>query len=87
MKERTCNKCGRVAFAVTYEAAQAEVDSFNAMYDELTEGEKQRWYGGHGATIKNYERCLGCGNSWKDFRDAVDGDCPDGCTMSPIIVE
>jgi len=87
MNERTCNKCGWVHFGVTYEFAQNEVDSFNAMYDELTESEKQRYYGGHGASIKNYENCLFCGNSWKDFRDAKDDDCPDGVTMGPIIFD
>lgn len=85
--ERTCNKCGWVHFGVTYEFAQNEVNSFNAMYDELTVAEQQRYYGGHGGSIKNYENCFFCGNSWKDFRDAVEGDCPYGVTMQPIIVE
>lgn len=87
INERICNKCGWVHFGMTYEQAQGEVDGFNRMYEELTEGEKQRYYGGHGATVASYEHCFRCGNSWQDFSEAKEDDCPVGVTIQPIIVE
>ncbi len=86
-KERTCNKCGWVAFGVTSEYAEAEVKRFNEMYDELTAGEKERYYGSRGASMASYEKCNRCGNNYKDFRESKEDDCPVGCTLGPIIVD
>jgi len=32
-----------------------------------------------------YEKCTGCGNTYKDFRPAKDADAPRGCTINPIL--
>lgn len=85
--ERKCNKCGWIHFGVTYEDAMGEVNRFNDMYDELTEGEKERYYGHKRATIENYEHCFCCGNSWQDFSKAKEDDCPVGVTTQPIIFD
>lgn len=39
------------------------------------------------SSIRRHERCFRCGNSYRDFRPSVAGDCPDGCTIQPIIEE
>jgi len=84
-KERTCNKCGWVAFGVTHEDAENEINRFNEMFEDLTASEKERYYGNRKASIDSYNKCRLCGNSHKDFRDAVDYDSPIGVTLSPIL--
>ncbi len=87
MDERTCNKCGRVAFGVTTEFAEDEIKKFNEMYDNLTAGEKERYYGSRGASMKTYETCYSCGNNHTNFRKSKENDCPNGATLSPIIFD
>lgn len=84
---RTCNKCGWVHFAVTRGAAEAEVELFNSYYATLTPEKQQDYYGGKTSSIKNYEHCFFCSNIFTNFRVFKPGDCPDGCTISPIIEE
>lgn len=83
---RTCLKCGTVYFGVTREFAKDEVERFNAYFATLAKKEQDDYYGGKGSSIKTYENCY-CGSSHTNFRDFKPGDCPDGVTMSPIIVE
>lgn len=83
---RTCNKCGTVAFSVTREHALLEVEQFNIYYNSLTKEEQNNSYKEGGAHIEFYEFCR-CGNNHKNFREAKEGDCPEGCTLSPIIFE
>lgn len=87
MKERTCNNCGWVHFAVTRQHAEEEVKRFNEFFDTLTEEKQQQFYGGKHSTIAQYEHCFLCGNTYKDFRDAKEEDCPIGVTLGPIIGE
>lgn len=84
---RTCLKCGRVAFGVTREYAVNAVADFNAYYDQLSREDQQANYGGIGARIVDYELCRGCGGPHTNFRDALPGDCPDGVTLNPIIID
>lgn len=84
--ERTCNKCGWVAFAVTREHAENEVKTFNEFFDSTTE-ETRKSYGNRRSTIVQYEKCSFCGNDYKDFRESEEDDCPIGVTMGPIIKE
>jgi hypothetical protein len=86
MRERTCLKCGWVAFGVTREYAEDEVERFNAFFD-ASDAETREAYGNRHSTIKAYEHCMLCRGPWTNFRDAVEGDCPIGCTLNPIIVE
>ena len=81
----TCNKCGWVAFQVSRKSAEAEVKRFNEYYDTLSKKEQKDYYGGKKSTIDFYERCMLCGGSYTNFRNAVKGDCPDGVTINPII--
>jgi len=82
----TCNKCGTVAFGVTREFAEAEVKRFNEYYEKLSPQKQQDYYGGTKSSLRQYERC-GCGNPHTNFRAFKEGDCPDGCTLGPIIRE
>ena len=85
MNQRTCNNCGWVHFGVTRQSAEDSVAMFNAFYEASTP-EVQAMYGSP-SHIRHYLWCNVCGNSHVNFRDAKPGDCPDGCTISPIIAE
>ncbi len=84
MKSVTCNKCGWVWMEVSRDHAENEVRKFNLYFDGLSKKEQDDYYGGNKSSIKHYDGCH-CGNSYKNFRDFKPGDCPDGCTISPII--
>jgi len=86
IKERTCNNCGRVAFGVSLEYAEDQVMSFNKRFETLPEKSREL-YGGTEATLEPYTRCIGCGGSYINFREAAEDDCPIGCTLSPILFE
>ena len=86
MSERTCLKCGWVAFGVTRLHAEAEVRRFNLYFDTLSQAVKDS-FGGKPSSVGLYERCLRCGGPHTNFRDAKPGDAPDGVTMSPIITD
>lgn len=81
----TCTKCGWVHFAVTRAFAEAEVERFNTYFATLTKEEQDLYYSGEGSSIKSYEHCNLC--SGKDFRPSQPDDCPDGCTIGPVIYE
>jgi len=85
-KNRTCLKCGWVYFGVSREYAENEVKKFNEFFETLSKKDQKDLYGGHGSSIASYESCW-CGNKYDNFRDSKPGDCPRGCTISPIIVE
>ena len=71
----------------TRQQAQAEVDSFNEYFDTLTPQKQQDYYGGRRSSITRYEHCGNCGGSYINFRVSKPDDCPDGCTINPIIHE
>ena len=83
---RTCNKCGWVHFDVTRKFAEAEVKDFNEYFDGLDEAGKG-FFGNKKSRIETYEKCFHCGGAWTDFRPFKDGDCPQGCTLQPIIYD
>ena len=80
----TCVNCGWVHMGISREKAQAEVDSFNEWFN-LQPPEVQDSYGGKPSSIRLYEGCFHCGK--KDFRETKIGDCPNGVTIQPVIVE
>lgn len=82
--EVTCVKCGWVHMGYTRERAEEEVAKFNEWY-ERQPPKIQDCYGGKAATVKDYEGCDRCGG--KEFRPFTEGDCPDGCTIGPVIYE
>lgn len=81
----TCKKCGWVYFGVSREHAEAEVKRFNEYFYKLSQKNRKRLYGNKPASIQLYEKCW-CGNDYTNFRPSRRGDCPDGCTISPIII-
>jgi rubredoxin len=85
MKECTCINCGWVHKEVSLEYAENEVARFNEYYDILTPKEQQDYYGGHRSSMDRYTRCFSCGESYKNFRDYREGDCPVGVTIGPIL--
>lgn len=87
INEVTCNRCGWVHFRVRREDAEAEVKRFNAYFDALPDKTKKDYYGGKKAGMKTYERCFFCGQTDGDFRPAIKGDCPIGCTLQPVVFE
>lgn len=82
---RTCNQCGWVHFGVTREQAVKAIADFNEFYDHQP-ATMQQCYASR-ACIEHYSCCDVCGGPHMNFRDSVPSDCPDGCTIGPIIVE
>jgi hypothetical protein len=83
-KAVTCLGCGWVHMEVSREYAEAEVKKFNEFFYSLSKEEQNDYYGGNASSVAHYEQCH-CGNSYKNFRDSEPGDCPNGCTIGPII--
>lgn len=82
----TCTKCGWVHVAYTREQAEACVKSFNDYFETLSVEKQNDYYGGTGSSLeKDYIGCNVCKN--ETFRPSKDGDCPDGCTIGPVIYE
>lgn len=84
-KTVTCLNCGWVSFQVSREYAEVEVKTFNDYFKTLSLKERKDYYGNKPSSIKNYESCQYCSVSYKNFRDSLPDDCPDGVTMGPII--
>lgn len=82
-----CNKCGWVHFSVLRLYAEYEVRRFNEYFDSLTKIKQYDLYNGTKSSIKRYECCFNCNNSYKDFREAKTEDCPMGCTIQSIITK
>lgn len=72
---------------VTRDYAEAAVKQFNEYFDTLSKEKQDEFYGGKGSSITQYENCMRCNEPHTNFRIAKYGDCPDGCTINPIIVE
>jgi hypothetical protein len=85
MKFVTCNNCNWVHFEVPRMHAEQDVLRFNEYFMSLSDKERQDFYGDKGADISLYDSCHRCNGSYKNFRDSVEGDCPIGCTIGPII--
>jgi len=81
--EVTCVKCGWVHMAYTRAEAQAEVDQFNSWFVQQTDEVKEH-FGSKQSKIENYEGCDRCGGT--AFRTFKAGDCPDGVTIGPVII-
>lgn len=79
----TCIKCGWVHMAYSREFAEQEVARFNDFYYSVSENVKEHYKGP--SSIDNYTGCRVCGGN--EFRESRAGDCPDGCTISPVIWE
>ena len=83
----TCNKCGWVHFTVSKKYVENWKKTWKKYCKEWPE-EKLRSYGilnRQPPSALPYYRCFLCRNSYKNFRPAKEGDCPDGCTINPIL--
>ena len=83
---RTCNHCGWVHMGVTRPFAETAVAEFNTYFAAANQ-ETRNMFGNKPARVSEYERCNRCGGPHTDMREFTAGDCPDGCTIGPIIVE
>lgn len=79
----TCEKCGWVHFQMSKQECHDSVDSFNKFYETLSPVERGNY--GRKSSIDIYTKCHRCGNDYKNFRDTLPDDCPDGCTIGPIM--
>ena len=82
----TCCRCGWVYMGVSRKFAEDEVKAFHDYFKKLSKKKRQDYYNNIPSDISDYEFCH-CGNSHKNFRLSKPGDCPDGCTLSSIIIE
>lgn len=80
----TCVNCGWVHMAYTRAQAAQEVAEFNQWYEQQTD-ETKTHFGSRPSAVEHYEGCDRCGK--RVFRGFQKGDCPDGCTIGPVIVE
>lgn len=81
---RTCGQCGWVHFGITRKDAEAEVARFNAFYD-ASSPEAQSHYSGR-SSMGNYDKCFRCGAPAICMQPYRQGDCPEGCTIGPILI-
>jgi len=82
---QTCLKCGWAHFSVTRKLAEAEVERFNNFFHALPREKQEDLYGNTPSSLEDYEKCMVCRGSYKNFRDSTPGDVPHGCTINPII--
>ena len=98
MSNVTCNQCGWVHFQVSREYAEKQSIEFASWFAKQPADTRSGfWKFGtpladvpeqlpwDGKVNPSYERCAGCGGSYKNFREAKDKDSSDGCTLNPII--
>lgn len=81
----TCKNCGWVHMGVSREYAEEQVKKFNEFYVTLPPESQELYYNNKPASIDEYLACMRCGAEWSKFRRFEDGDCPDGCTIGPIV--
>lgn len=81
----TCNKCNWVHFGVSLEDALKQSAEFNRYWMTLSLEDRESYYGGSANDFTRYTKCMVCKNDFTDFRDAKDGDVPEGSTINPIL--
>ena len=82
IKPVTCTHCSWVSMLVTREYANNQIKEFNEWFEKQSDATKKH-YSNTPSTIKNYA-CLVCGK-FGPYRDYQEGDCPEGCTIGPVI--
>ena len=97
MSNVTCNNCGWVHFAVTKHYAKKQIRDFADYWNSSPVETKLNFFK-YGASpeelpskydeeehYQKYTKCLLCGESYKNFRESKEEDCPIGCTIGPIL--
>ena len=96
VKNVTCTNCGWVHFGVSKKYMDQQAKEFAEYFNSSNlETKKLFWnekYRGPipdkypiDQHIKSYFHCARCGESYKNFRESKENDCPDGCTIGPIL--
>jgi hypothetical protein len=83
----TCLNCGWVHFQVDTAYIDKWEADWKVFWAKSTE-ETREMYGCKDAPPtreEEYLKCFNCNGSYKNFRDAREDDCPDGCTIQPIL--
>lgn len=78
--EITCLNCGWVSFAVTKAEAEQSIADVNRYFMGLPEGHTDR---DRRSSLDEY-CCMKCRGD--QFRRAIPGDAPNGCTINPAVV-
>ncbi len=84
--DRTCNECGWVHKGITSEQINEDIVGFVEMFCELTTAEQHRHYNNQMPAIHDFLKCKKCGNSYENFRESKDDDCPRGATIPAILI-
>lgn len=77
-------ECGWVSVARTKAQVEDEVARFNEYYYSLPTWQRETYWSAP-SSVDNY-RCLSCGGRGP-YRSYREGDCPDGCTINPVLCE
>ena len=85
MKSVTCLECGWGHFEVSRKFAEKAIIEFNTSFNSLSLEDRDQLYSNKPSSLALYEKCHFCQGPYKNFRDAIEGDIPYGCTMGPII--
>lgn len=82
----TCKDCGWVHKQVSMKYVQNWKKEWDEFWPTLNEEGKESYGLQKGPpSISTYLHCFFCSGSYKNFRDALDDDCPIGCTIQPIL--
>lgn len=82
-----CAKCGWLHFNMSLEKCLQWEQEWVYHFNRMTE-EQRGYYGLKESPPKiedEYMSCFRCGNTYKDFIDAVESDAPNGSTIQPIL--
>jgi hypothetical protein len=93
----TCNNCGWVHVGVTAKYVLEQTASFGDYWDAADEHTRSSFWNEEvrgpmpdfyprNEHADGYRKCLRCGGIYTNFRDFKEGDCPEGCTIGPILM-
>jgi hypothetical protein len=85
-RDVACNNCGWIHFEVSAEYVREWANN----WIEHFRTKPKEWLAAFGITGKppmpdHYYRCFRCRGSYKNFRDARNGETPTGSTTQPIM--
>jgi len=86
MSRVTCKQCGWVHFQVSSQYIDKWEADWKIFWAKSSQ-ETREAYGCPNEPPKRdgYYKCFFCGGDYTNFRDFKAGDCPEGCTIQPIL--
>jgi hypothetical protein len=92
----TCNNCGWVHFGVSREYVEKQTQEFGDYWDAADKETKESFWSRavrgpmpdlfpRAEHALGYTKCQRCRGSYTNFRESKEGDCPNGCTIGPIL--